>query len=237
MDPPPEPPEDLLVKLPWGCLLATALLGASLVFAIILPERLGVSKYSKYAAPITTATFQASGLHKALMLYANDHEGRFPEGITNSNEAFRELFPEQLQEEKPFYVPGSAWHAAAPGRKPDNDIGVPPAYEQALQPGENHWAYVSGLGVESGGDLPLIADGFVEGAPGTYTDDPSKKGGVWKGTKAIVVLVSGSARAYPLSPTTGFRVLRGPATGAKVDMFHLPAPPPGAAAPKILNPK
>jgi hypothetical protein len=127
-------------------------------------------------AQVTTASINARSIHKALMMYAADHEGRFPEGVTNSNEGFRKLFPDYLQEETLFFVAGSGWHDAAPGRKPDNDIGTPPAFQKTLQPGENHWAYVTGLGTQSNGDLPLIADGFVEGVPGTYTDDPSKKG-------------------------------------------------------------
>ena len=233
MEPSPKPPVDRSNTLSWFLGIAVTLLGAILLASITLPF-----KRTRRASVITTAALQAGGIHKALMLYANDHEGRFPEGITNSNAAFRKLFPEYLQEEKPFYVPGSAWHASAPGQKPDNDIGAPPAFDQTLRPGENHWAYVTGLGTQSDSDLPLIADGFVEGAPGTYTDDASKKGGVWKGSKAIVVLVSGSAKAYPLSPKSGFRVLRAdPTTGTQTDLFQLPAPPPGSAAPRILNPE
>lgn len=233
MKPPPEPPIERPTKVRWGCVLGLIFFGTILIASVRSPrKKLGMS------ARVTTAALQAGGIHKALMLYANDHEGRFPECLNNSNEAFRQLFPEYLQEEKPFYVPNSAWHAAAPGQKPDNDIGAPPAFEKTLQPGENHWAYVTGLGTQSDSDLPLIADGFVEGAPGTYTDDASQKGGIWKGSKAIVVLVSGSAKAYPLSPQSGFRVVRAdPATGAKVDLFHLPTPPPGSAAPRILNPE
>jgi len=172
------------------------------------------------------------------MAYADDHEGQFPNGITTSNEAFRPLFRQYLNDENLFHVPGSAWHEAAPEINPDNIIGFHPPYEKALEKGENHWAYVSGLGDTSDSHLPLIADGFVKGAPGTYTDDPSKKGGVWKGKKAIVVFVSGAARMYPLSRKSGFRVLRpDPATGEPVDLFKLPPPPPGTAGPRILNPE
>jgi hypothetical protein len=190
------------------------------------------------SARVRIAELQTIGIHKALMMYATDHEGRFPEGFANSNEAYRKLFPEYLEEEKHFYVPPSAWHAAAPDHKTDNDIGTPPTYEKALQRGENHWTYVSGLGAKSDAHLPLIADGFVEGSPGTYTNDPPKKGGVWKGAKAIVVFVSGSAEAIPLSPKSGFRVLRtDPVSGAQTDLFQLPIPPPGSVRTKILNPE
>jgi hypothetical protein len=201
---------------------------------VAVPHR-GPHQPSAYMA---TSMLYAGYIHKALMLYAADHEGRFPEGLTNANEAYRKLIPDYIQEEKPFYVYPSAWHAAAPGQKPDNEIGLPPKYNQALERGENHWAYVSGLRDTSDSHLPLIADGFVEGDPGTYTDDPAKKGGVWKGKKAIVVLVSGAARMYPLSRKSGFRVLQpDPVTGEPVDLFNLPPSPPGTAEPRILNPE
>lgn len=229
----PEPPVDRPTKMRWGCVLAASFLGLVLLASVSLPH-FG----SKMTGRITAAAIHASTIHKALMLYAADHEGRFPEASTSSNQAFRQLFREYLNDEKYFYIPGSAWHSAAPENKPDNIIGFHPPYDKALQPGENHWAYVSGLGDKSHGDIPLIADGFVEESPGTYTDDPSKKGGVWKGSKAIVVFVSGSAKALPLSAKSGFRVLRAdPATGIQTDLFRFPAAAPGESGVRVLDPE
>jgi hypothetical protein len=234
LTPAPDPPLERSTKIRWGCVAVGTLFGL-LVLLSVSPR---IISRPGLPAAITASTMQASGIHKALMLYAHDHDGRFPEATTNSNEAYRQLFPEYLQEERPFYVYHSAWHDAARGQKPDDDIGLPPAYANALQPGENHWAYVSGLGAGSDSHLPVIADGFVEGSPGTYTDDPSQKGGVWKGKKAIVVLVSGAARAEPISKSTGFRVWRpGPTIGTKVDIFELPPPPAGVPPRKVLNPQ
>ncbi|MFN0128277.1 MAG: hypothetical protein ACKV19_16510 [Verrucomicrobiales bacterium] len=233
MTPAPDPPLERSTKIRWGFVVVGTLVGLLVLLSVTPPaiRRPGIN------AAITASAMQANGLHKALMLYAHDHDGRFPEAMTNSNEAYRQLFPDYLQEERPFYVPRSAWHAAARGQKSDNDIGSPPAFEEALEKGENYWAYVSGLGTQSDSQLPVIADGFVEGSPGTYTDDPSQKGGVWKGTKAIVVLVSGATRAEPLSKSTGFRVWRrDPTTGTKVHIFQLPPPPEGAPPRNALNP-
>jgi len=203
------------------------------VLSVILPKLGGVSKEA-------AATRQAADIHRALLLYANDHDGRFPKATTYANDAFRHLFRAYLIEEKLFHVPGSAWHAATGGHGPDNIIGLPPdwASTEALKSGENHWAYVSGLRTTSDSRLPLIADGFVDGSPGTYTDDPSQKGGVWKGRFAIVVLVSGAADRYPLSKKSGFRVLRrDPVTGTPSDMFHWPNRLAEASPPEILNPR
>lgn len=223
-------------KVRWGFVASgvfVGLLGLAVVLSIILPNLGGVSKEA-------AATTQATNIHRALLLYANDHDGRFPEAMTHANDAFRHLFREYLSEENLFHVPGSAWHAATGGRGPDNIIGLPPnwAYTEALKSGENHWAYVSGLRPTSDSRLPLIADGFVVGSPGTYTDDPSQKGGVWKGRFAIVVLVSGAADRYPLSKKSGYRVFRqDPATGEQADVFRFPSSLSGGALAKVFNPQ
>jgi hypothetical protein len=188
-----------------------ALVGLLLVagsgFLLYVAEEMRQASKFRLASP--SASSKAGGIHKALMLYAQDHEGRFPTGTQGATHAFRELFPDgYLADEKLFYVPGSAWHDEARKKRPDNVIGTKPDFAQALERGENHWAYVSGLTTESAPTLPLIADGFVEGEPGRYTDDPAKKGGVWKGMKAVVVYVSGSAKAERLSAKPDFRVMR-----------------------------
>ena len=206
-----------------GFLLLCVLLALLVIEQFITGGNRGRSRTRQ---SLIIASMQAAGIHKACMLYAQDHEGRFPavdgsEG--GASAAYRKLFPDAMNEEKPFYVPGSAWHDEARGKKPDNDIGKNPDFAQCLERGENHWAYVSGLTERSNPGLPLIADGFVEGKPGEYTDDPNKKGGRWQGTKAVVVYVSGAAKAENISAKNGFRVMKSLAVpgGAtrSVDLF------------------
>jgi hypothetical protein len=219
----------------WGFVVLWVVIGIIIIERLVwmsLPRRDWVNALS------TAATFHASGVHKACMLYAHDHEGLFPTGDGSAAEAFRKLFPEFLQDEKLFFVPGSAWHDEAPLRKPDGEIGSSPDFARCLERGENHWAYVTGLSESSDPNVPLIADGFVEGKPGQYTDDPKKKGGVWKGTKAVVVYVSGAAKAEPLSIKTGFRVKKPMPTAndvtRKVDIFAHDGGLPSEA--RVLNP-
>lgn len=188
------------------------------IIALLASVALPVMNTARMSAAVTTSTLQAGGIHKALMLYANDNEGTFPIAENSANDAFRKMFPDQLQEEKPFYVQNSAWHASSKGGKgPDGDIGNKPDFAQCLERGENHWAYLSGLNTTSTSNLPLLADGFSE-QKGQYTDVPNKKGGVWKGTKAIVMYVSGAAKAEPIKSADNFKVMatRG---GQKVEMF------------------
>ena len=187
------------------------------IIALLASVALPVMNSARQSAAVTTCTLQAGGIHKALMLFANDNEGAFPVAENSSNDAFRKMFPDQLQEEKPFYVPNSAWHQSAKGGKPDNDIGNKPDYAQCLERGENHWAYLSGLNTTSTSNLPIIADGFTE-TKGQYTDVQNKKGGVWKGSKAIIVYVSGSAKAENLNARENYKPMatRG---GQKVELF------------------
>jgi prepilin-type N-terminal cleavage/methylation domain-containing protein len=186
------------------------------IIALLASVALPVMNSARLSAAVTTSTLQAGGIHKALMLYANDNEGAFPMAENSSNDAFRKMFPDQLQEEKPFYVQNSAWHQSA-GGKVDNDIGNKPDFAQCLERGENHWAYLSGLNTTSTSNLPLIADGFTE-QKGQYTDVQTKKGGVWKGSKAIIVYVSGAAKAENISSKDNFKPMatRG---GQKVELF------------------
>ncbi len=156
----------------------------------------------------TTATVDATNIFKALMMYSSDHEGKFPEGLHSSNEAFRKLFSEgYIETERTFHVPDSAWHQTAMGGGPDNDFGSPPDFLKCLEAGENHWAYLSGLQATDPLRLPIVMDGFVAGEPGAYTNDPSAKGGIWKGQMAVVVYLDGSARQEKLDRRT-FRVRR-----------------------------
>ena len=204
--------------------------------ALLVGTSLVVIRQLQSARSICTIShdmLQIGGIHKACMLYANDHDGRFPTSEVSAAEAFRKLFPDCLMEEEPFYVEGSAWHDEARGQKPDNQIGNKPDYALCLEKGENHWAYVSGLTTSSASNLPLIADGFVDGEVGRYSDDPTKKGGLNRGKYTSIAYVSGSAKREPLSAAPEFRALR-PQFDRKVDMFSREGRLPETA--RVLNP-
>jgi hypothetical protein len=168
---------------------------------------------------VKAATIQAQEIHTALAAWAKDHNEAFPHADQSSNEAFRELFKAGLvTQEKTFAIPGDAWHKKSPsgdGKGPDNLIGTAPDFPQALQPGECAFAYVSGLTQKSDPSLPIIANAFTE-SPGAYTNNPSHKGGVFKGEKCVWVSVSGSATTADLSP--GYRLLQNK-NGKMIDFF------------------
>ncbi len=143
---------------------------------------------------MTAAMNKARQIGYALRLYANDYE-TFPTGkntyeqpINTANDAFRSLIPTYLDSESVFAVPGSKAGATA-----DNRIGSP---GQILERGENHWAYLSGLGSTSNSGYPLMVD-HTDGS-GFYTDNENAFGGTWKGKKTVVIHVDLSAKIEPL---------------------------------------
>jgi hypothetical protein len=200
---------ELLVSLVLVSLLAV--FGWSLTTGCSLPLK-------KIAKASTTAK-TGQDIYTMLSAWASDNNGDFPTARQFSNEAFRELFKARLVDsEKLFAIPGDAWHKNTPsgdGRTFDDEIGSAPDYVQALMPGECAWAYLTGLKVESDPQLPLLANGFNE-SPGLYTDDASRKGGVFLGEKCAWVTVSGSAKASELSPDFRLREIK---DGQKTDVF------------------
>jgi prepilin-type N-terminal cleavage/methylation domain-containing protein len=146
----------------------------------------------------TAALQNARQIGLAMRTYANDQGGAYVSGsnsygepIKTSNDAFRSLIPAYLDNEQVFTVPNSK-----DGPKADNKID--PSTE-ILKPGENHYAYIEGLSETSNSLWPLIVDGG--NAQGQYTTVQGDLGGVWKGTKAIVINTDGSAHLIPLQGT------------------------------------
>jgi hypothetical protein len=105
--------------------------------------------------------------------------------VADSNDAFEILLKGgYLDQKKPLFNPESAWCHTLP---PDE------ASRNSVRPGENDWCYVIGLNrTTARASWPILATAF---APGTtyYVSDPGRKGGVWGGTKAVIVYCGGNA--------------------------------------------
>ena len=132
----------------------------------------------------------------SLHAYAGDHGGRLPGGAT-ANEAFRQLIKDgQLEDERVFTCPCSPY-------VPDNELGTPPDYSQALEAGENHWAMTKGLTDSAPGDTPLVFENpAVKSWPplwDTRLQGVAQPGRVWKGGKIIVGRADGSVNTEKLS--------------------------------------
>ena len=188
------------------------------IIAVLASVAVPVYSVIQARAARTKALAHSKQIHLAIAEFAIDEDGIFPTAENDSNQAFRQLFDRKFQDERIFFVPGCAYHKSLPAgqTKPDNDVGQAPNYEQGLERGENHFAYVTGLNNGSKGNLPLIADGFSE-QPGVYSDVPQEKGGVWEGEAAIVVRVDGSGKME--KPDGGDLRVYEKKSGQKVDIF------------------
>jgi prepilin-type N-terminal cleavage/methylation domain-containing protein len=148
----------------------------------------------------TQAMSNARQVGMALRMFANDNDGGYPittnsygQPIITSNDAFRSLLPNYIDNEKVFAVAGSV-----AGPSADNQIQDA---AHILQPGENYWAFISGLNSSSNSNWPLVVDS-TDGT-GNYTTVQTALGGMWKGTKAISINADISAHLVPLLGSTG----------------------------------
>ncbi len=166
----------------------------------------------------TKALAQAKQIGLALKVCASDNEGVYPKanvptGLvapTNSNMAFFALFPSYTQSEKIFGNKASAYQA---GTGPDDVIDAAGAPQsKTLAAGENVYGYMMGLTDSSTPSAPLVFDGTAGGTGdtvGAYTNIQTSKGGVWTGTKAVVIRLDNSGAVENLSQAaaTQYQVL------------------------------
>lgn len=181
----------------------------AILASVALPVFNGVTERANQTKDLSNA--KQVGL--AAKLFATDNNGSFPSKKPSgdytsatdladgdvSNDAFWWLFPNYLQSEDIFVVPGSKWSLAVDDKI---DGATATTRTETLKTGENNFAYVAGLTDTSNPAFPLIADGFKTGTPGTYDTSKSNKGGVWSGKKAIVVFCDASAQIMKVDPTT-----------------------------------
>ena len=150
-------------------------------------------------------TGNARQIVTALSIYAQDHNGRYPDAdlpsASSSNEVFRRLIEEEiLQDELIFGAKASKFF-------PDNNIGAHPDYAQALEAGENHWAMT--VGVTKGSDklTPVVFENpAVASWPPLWNADAAlktRKGRTWTKAKIIVGFHDSSVEAIQLDPKTG----------------------------------
>jgi len=166
----------------------------------------------------------------ACKLFAADNDGKFPDkdgqaadpptaplsSSSLSNTAFACLVPNYLPSEKLFYLGKSAWSPTIPDEKTT-------ASTDRVEVGTNNFAYELGLSETSNPSFPLIADApATGGTSAVYSTDPTKKGGVWKGKKAVVIRcdMSGTVETCLVNSAAGTSTVQGSTGGsAKTDIF------------------
>jgi len=195
----------------------------AILAGIALPVFTSVQTKGAQAKDLSNARQVGLGLR----LYASDNNGYFP--TTNpttsgtavtANDAFLNIVPTYIPSQKIFWLAGSQWSTGSHA----TELGT----SGTLASGQNNYAYVSGLLDSSNTNFPLVADGFA-GALGTssalangaavYTSNATAPGGVWKGTKAIVVHVDDSAAIDAVSAASGYKVYENGANPKNLDIF------------------
>lgn len=169
-----------------------------------------------------------------LLTYASEHNGYFPDhgkdlAKFTSNEAFRSFFKEGLlgstaADETEFVSSEMIFGCPESRFNPDQQIGMPLDYAEALTPGENHWMMSAGLNNSSPAHYPLVLENSVEASwPPHWLPSSSKlswlvskirgilppRGRSWQGDAIIIGFCDGSVRTVILEQ--------------KNNQLHLPA--------------
>jgi prepilin-type N-terminal cleavage/methylation domain-containing protein len=162
----------------------------------------------------------AKQIATALKIYAGDNNGSYPDSDatmpTTSNAAFVLLIQQDvLQDERIFTAKASKYI-------PDGNIGMPPAYAEALQAGENHWAMTAGITDSASAQAPLVFENATGATwPPTWNADAAGqtlKGRTWRGGKIVVAFNDTSVTALRLEAARGPSV--GPADlGGGLNIF------------------
>ncbi len=154
----------------------------------------------------TKGLAQAKQIGLALKLFAGDNDGVYPKSgvpdllktATLSNDAFAPLFPTYTNSELIFSNKLSAYQT----KTADNVIDSPytGVRNKTLEAGENVYAYMMGLSDASNPASPLIMDAPADKSA-NYSTTQTKIGGVWSGTKAIVIHLDNSGALDTLTST------------------------------------
>lgn len=167
----------------------------------------------------------------SLMLnFAADNNGLYPDSVVNpvtgslpltSNDAFRALVQGgQVQDETIFGCPGSIF-------MPDKNIGLAPNFEQALAPGENHWALTQGQSNTSSSIMPVVFENPVAPSwPPQWNCDAAGKpipGRAWQGGTVLVGKNDASVETVKLMAAQGAAVPPRQ-LGGGMDMFTMASP-------------
>jgi prepilin-type N-terminal cleavage/methylation domain-containing protein len=185
----------------------------AILASIALPAFSSVQERAKQTKDLSNGKQIALSLRQ----FALDNNGEFPNKVygssgvyaaapilaatNSSNDALRWLLPVYLRSEDIFNVPGSAWNPTGSDGILDTTYGTP-ITPGTLAAGENGYGYIAALNDTSDPQFPLIADGWVSGAVGTYTNVRSSPGGVWGGQRAVIIRCDGSGNVVRVDNQT-----------------------------------
>ena len=196
--------------------LFLALTGVAIAASIMVPTYNLITAQAHQMKAASNCR-QIQGL---LMAYAADHNGQYPDSMpvpgtnalpSTSNDVFKALFRDGLTtDEKIFGSPASRYNS-------DGLIGEAPGFEQALAPGENHWAMAAGRTSDSAPTGAWVFENPADASwPPKWNADAAGKplrGRAWAGGKIVVGLTDGSIETMKLESARGMATVRQRADG------------------------
>jgi hypothetical protein len=168
-------------------------------------------------AGIMTGTQEVRHIQIAMRNWAVEHNGNYPDSDASqprtSNDAFRILIRDQVVSSEGPATQGEglvSFGCPVSPYIPDNNIGSPPDYLEALKPGECHWVMTKGLRYDSPPDAPLVFENTAGMSwPPTWDCDAAGKplpGRAWPGGKIIIGRNDGSIAPEKLDGESGAHV-------------------------------
>ena len=197
----PEKPKKGWGWLQWGVVIMVLfMIGA---FAVPLYNWFLLSAYQGRQAR------QGREIILCLKVFAQDWKSRYPDSFqddsTSANKVFRRLIHEEiLADDTVFGGQISPYWA-------DGKIGTAPAYDQAVEPGENHWMMLGGQSLHHAPEHPLIYENALDATWPPYWKPQSAgrmvRGRTWNGGRILIGLNDGSVvTAKTRDPQDTFRL-------------------------------
>ncbi len=169
------------------------------IIAVLAGFALPVFNTAMRSSRLSNSLNNANQISKALKMYAMDNGGAYPtyldpeeatQVLASSNAALEQLMPKYSKSKAIFFEKSSAWcQGPLQGSQGVN--------QYKLNSKDCDWTYVRGLSETNDSRLPLMATAFSEGGK-VYVKETTKKGGVWGGEDAILVLVDHSCQQVNL---------------------------------------
>ena len=142
------------------------------------------------------ANYGSESSHYGLLPAYTDVDDPTNTKVTSSNAAFQILLDGGYIDTKTAFINRASEWCKPPQTNTD-------ATAKLVREKESDWCYVVGTGDTSSSTWPVLANAFAPGTTSnpTYVTDTGKKGGVWKGTKAVVIYRGGNGEVTETKTT------------------------------------
>ena len=143
-------------KKGWGCLQWGVVIGVILLLLSLLGPHFGCIAHMSNQTSTLNNTRQ---MIMAMKIWAQENGGAYPDSFfqerPTANQVFRRIVQEEIiQDERIFGAKKSFVRI-------DGNIGVAPEFDQAVQPGENHWMMTAGLNTKSPANTPVVFENAI----------------------------------------------------------------------------